>query len=31
VAFCSVDEHEIVACLLAHRKRAQKRRRPASL
>ena len=26
-----VDEHEIVACLLAHRKRAQKRRRPASL
>jgi hypothetical protein len=26
-----LDEHEIVACLLAHRKRAQKRRRPASL
>ena len=26
-----LDEHEIVACLLAHRKRAQKRRRTASL
>src|SRR5262245_5619388 len=26
-----LDEHEIVACLLAYRKRAQKRRRPASL
>ena len=26
-----LDEHEIVACFLAHRKRAQKRRRPASL
>ena len=26
-----LDEHEIVACLLASRKRAQKRRRPASL
>jgi hypothetical protein len=26
-----LDEHEIVACLLAYRKRAQKLRRPASL
>ena len=26
-----IDEHEIVDCLLAYRKRAQKRRRPASL
>jgi len=26
-----LDEHEIVTCLLACRKRAQKRRRPASL
>ena len=26
-----LDEHEIVACLLACRKRAPKRRRPASL
>ena len=26
-----LDEHEIIACLLAYRKRAQKRRRPASL
>ena len=26
-----LDEHEIVACLLAYRKRAHKRRRPASL
>jgi hypothetical protein len=26
-----LDEHEIVACVLAYRKRAQKRRRPASL